>query len=118
MSKKGITYLAIPYTWSPKISFVIANKVAAKLIENGCVVFSPISHSHPISEHLPDDVAFSHETWMKQDLPVLQKCDRLMLVLIGENGLNLIKESRGCQEELSEAKKLNIPVEYYLYPDE
>ena len=45
-------YLAIPYTGIEEESFNIANKVAARLIEDGHIVVSPISHSHSIREKI------------------------------------------------------------------
>ena len=49
MNKDKLVYLALPFTAHPEKSFEIANKVAAKLMEQGVIVFSPISHSYPIA---------------------------------------------------------------------
>lgn len=48
--------------------------MAARLMDAGYCVFSPLSHSHPISAHCKVD-ATDHEYWMRQDLPWLECCD-------------------------------------------
>lgn len=110
-----ITYLCIPYSFAPELSFAIANEVAAELMLQGKVVFSPVSHSHHIADYLPKEHRTSHEFWMKQDLPVLRKCDELLVVVIGENGHQLIAESKGCHDEIGEAMIRQIPINYYQY---
>jgi hypothetical protein len=45
-------FLSINYTGMEEKSFRIANKYAAKLISEGHIVFSPISHSHPIAKEV------------------------------------------------------------------
>lgn len=113
--KEKLAYLAIPYTWNAEESFEIANIVAAYLMEEGYVVFSPISHSHPISKYLPDELQFSQEFWMKQDLRILSLCDVMILVEIGEDGVDLIDESKGCQSEIKFAGENDIHVERLYY---
>lgn len=108
-----LIYLAIPYTWNPEVSYEIANKVSAELMKGGHVVFSPISHSHPIASHLDKSLRTDHVFWMGKDLPVLKKCDELCIVHIKGKGLDpekLIKESRGLQEEIQTAKNEGIPI--------
>lgn len=113
MSK--ITYLAIPYTFNPEKSFKIANEIAAKMMSEGKVVFSPVTHSHPISLILGDEIMIDHDFWMKQDSELLKKCDEMLLVRIGKNGSQLIKESRGCMAEIKIATENNIPIRVYKY---
>lgn len=114
---KEITYLAIPYTWNPEKSFEIANKVAARLIIDGHVVFSPISHSHPIAVQMTPSAKTDYNLWMQQDLPVLSKCSEMVLVHIGEHGYKLIAESRGCQSEINFAISNKIPITEYHYEE-
>lgn len=65
MNKKDeIIYLAIPYTWNAMESFDVVNKVAGDLMKRGYIVFSPISHSHPISQHLGQNIQFDHDFWI------------------------------------------------------
>ena|SRR6185369_5341778 len=110
-------YLAIPYTWNPAKSFEIANKVSAKLMENGNVVFSPVSHSHGIADHLPTNIRTDSHWWMTQDLPLVEWADELHVVVIGENGNALIEQSRGVQMEIAHAKKHQKQIHIYEYYD-
>lgn len=109
-----IIYLAIPYTWNPTKSFEIANKIAADLMNEGHIVFSPISHSHPIADYLSPELRINQEFWMKQDLPLLQKCDEVFVVHIGSEGQTLIDESKGVQKELQRAKNLGLSITTYF----
>lgn len=108
-------YLAIPYSFNPELSYKIANTVAAKLMAEGYVVFSPISHSHPIADSLPEELRTDHDFWMKQDLPMLEWADELHVV---ELGGNLTENSRGVNEEMDTAFKLNKPIKYIFYGQE
>jgi hypothetical protein len=74
-------------------------------MQSGIVVFSPLSHSVPISTEMSDTVTLSHEFWMSQDLPILRRCDE-MLVL----GLTGWRESLGVRQEIFEAMTLKIPI--------
>src|SRR6056297_453184 len=111
-------YLAIPYSWNPEESFRIANEVAAELMEKGHIVFSPISHSHPICKHVSEDNKFSHEFWLKQDKAWLELCDWVLFIVIGENGMELLEDSEGCQDEYKDAEKLDKHINYYYYDTE
>jgi nucleoside 2-deoxyribosyltransferase len=79
-------YLAIPYTFNPELSFKIANRLSAELMSKGHVVFSPISHSHPIADFLPDELRTNSKWWMTQDLPFVEWADEVHAVCIGEYG--------------------------------
>lgn len=108
-------YLAIPYSFNPELSYKIANKVAAGLMAEGYVVFSPISHSHPIAAHLAPELRTDHEFWMKQDLPMLEWADELHVI---ELGGKLTEQSRGVNEEMHTAFKLGKPIKYIFYGQE
>jgi len=111
---KELVYVAIPYTWNKELSFEIANKVSAILMESGYNVFSPISHSHNIDYYITVKTDFNF--WMEQDLCILHKCDKLIIVRINDKyGDELIKNSPGCQKELNLAKELDIPIEILDY---
>jgi nucleoside 2-deoxyribosyltransferase len=83
----------------------MVTRIAARLMENGMEVFCPIAHSHAVAEHLPDALRYDHEFWMKQDLPILDKCD--MLIIAQLEGW---KESKGVREEFEFATKKNLPI--------
>lgn len=104
-------YLACPYSHS---DFVVreyrvaqANKKAAELMEVGNLVFSPLSHSHPISEHCKVDPT-DHDFWLRQDLWILDICDDMhILCLPGWD------KSKGIGIELEYAKSKGIGIVYH-----
>jgi len=110
-------YLAIPYSFNPELSFRIANKVAAGLMADGHLVFSPISHSHPIADHLPEELRTNSNWWMKHDLPMIDWADKVHVVCIGENGSELIEQSKGVCMELIHAKETKKPIHIIEYYD-
>jgi hypothetical protein len=110
-----IIYLGIPYSFNPEQSFHVANKVAAELMKQGNVVFSPVTHSHPIADYMKPELRCSHEFWMGKDLPILRLCSKIIFIVIGDDGLSLIDDSKGCQDEKAEALKCNIPIEFLKY---
>lgn len=110
-----ITYLALPYSFNHALSFAIANEVTAELLSQGKVIFSPVSMSHTLADYLPKEQRNSNDFWMGVDLPILRKCDELLVVVIGDNGHELIKESKGCRDEIKEAMINQIPINYYQY---
>lgn len=104
-----ITYLAVPYTHAdPKIRhyrFERVNKVAAKLMKEGHIIFSPISHSHPIAMEGETSTDWSY--WVNFDAAFL-KCSKKLIVLKLEGW----EESVGVAGELKIAKELGIPIEF------
>ena len=78
-------YLACPYShpekevreWRVKQ----ADKKAAELMEAGNLVFSPLSHSHPISNHCKVDPT-DHDFWLRQDLWILDICDEFHILCL------------------------------------
>jgi len=116
MAKEKI-YLAIPYTWNAAKSFEIANKVAAHYMSLGHPVFSPISHSHSIADHLDESLRYDQDFWMAQDLPLVEWCDEIVVVCIGEYGGDLIANSKGVRKEIESAQALGKKIEIYQYYD-
>lgn len=110
-------YLAIPYTFNPDLSFRIANKVAARLMSEGHVVFSPISHSHPLADYLPNELRTDAEWWMTQDLPFVEWADETHIICIGEFGATLIEESKGVQREIKHSQLHNKPIKIIEHYD-
>lgn len=109
-----MVYLGAPYS-SPKpavreLRFHQANIAAAKLMAQGFVVFSPISHSHPIAAYLEEHLLLDHEFWMAQDLGILEKADKLVVLRV--DGW---EKSRGVTAEIAHAEKCGIPIEYMDY---
>jgi nucleoside 2-deoxyribosyltransferase len=109
-------YLSIPYSWNPDVSYKVANEISAKLMQEGNIVFSPISHSHPIAEYLPKELQTDSDWWMTQDLYWIEHCDEIVIVDLFEyDGTRLIQESRGVQMEYKRAGELGKDINYYIY---
>ena len=108
MSK--LIYLAAPYT-DPDASVSAlraeqASYAAAMLMSRyGFAVFSPITHGHAVVDHLPLEKAISHDFWMGQCIPVLDRCDELhILRLPGWD------RSRGVKYEWDFAVRVHKPI--------
>ena len=103
-----ILYLAVPFTHSdPKIRenrFQTACRAAAKLMESGITVFSPLSHSVPIVRHGNLDELDS-TFWLSMDTPILRHCDEILVLC-----LDGWEESRGVKEEMLFALENNMPI--------
>jgi hypothetical protein len=75
-----LIYLACPYS-HPEAEvrlkrFNAVNRLAARLMRAGVLIFSPISHTHPIAEHgLPKGWDF----WGRYDRRMLGICDELLV---------------------------------------
>jgi hypothetical protein len=100
-------YISIPYTGVEDISFKLTNLVAGKLLDEGAIPISPISHSHPIEEHC--NKKWGWETWQKVDYALLDMCDGILVVDFDENK---IKNSVGVQDEIKYAKMKNKSVRF------
>ena len=76
-----LAYLATPYTKFPQGlsgAFVIAARLAARLLKAGVKVYSPICHAHPIAIHGglgPRD----HALWIPFDELMMARCDILIV---------------------------------------
>jgi hypothetical protein len=109
----NLIYLASPYSHAdPAIKqqrvFAIA-RVAGDLINQGCLVFSPIAHGETIVLNNPgfgDDWA----RWQLVSRGMIAKCDEFWVVMI--DGWN---ESNGVRAEIAIAHELGKPVQF-LYP--
>lgn len=105
------TYLASPYT--PHAGESVQDRVdaaclhAARMMDAGDAVFSPIAHSHYVADHLSDDKRMDHEFWMRQDLAILQAAAKVVVLR-----LPAWERSKGIAREIAEAQRLGIPVEY------
>lgn len=110
-------YLAVPYAVSPQRAFRAANQTAARLMLEGNIVFSPISHGHHIADHLPHAVRTDSDWWMKYERPHIEWADEVYVICIGDKGMEWIERSKGVQNELAIAAELGKPVRYTQYDD-
>jgi len=103
-------YLAAPYThWNPIVRWLrvrAVNRKAAELIDAGFIVFSPISHSHPISRYTKAHCC-DPEFWVRQDLAFMPVCDELWIYRL-KGWWN----SKGIGREIDCAKELKKEVVY------
>lgn len=61
--------------------FEHSNMMAARIMEEtGYIVFSPISHSHPIQKYC-DPKSWVHRFWHYQDKPYLEWCDEMWIAI-------------------------------------
>lgn len=75
-------YLAAPY-WHDIESvredrFLEICRAAGRIMLDGHVVFSPISHSHPIAKWTAN--TGSHDFWLRQDFPFVDWCDQVWVL--------------------------------------
>lgn len=101
----AIIYLAIPYRGQEYTSYCVANIVAARLIQAGNSVFSPISHGHAITRNTGERI--DEKTWQDVDIEILKRCDVVAVVK-----LDGWERSLGVAEEMTEADGMCIPVIY------
>jgi hypothetical protein len=103
-------YLSIPYTYNPEESFQIAQKVVAKLMQDGHIVFCGIIQGHFTKNYLPIELQESTKFWLEQSYPFIDWCESVYVVSIGEKGKDLIASSRGVQGEILYAQRTGKPV--------
>lgn len=102
-------YLAISYTGMQESSYRQANRMLAWAMSKGYNPFSPITHSHPVTEFgVPQDWEF----WEQVDTEWIQACDELW-VIIPEEGLDRIHNSTGVQAEIKLAEKFDMPIKVF-----
>ena len=121
--RMGIVYLACPYskgTLAAQLArYEAATHVAAKLIEQRLIVFSPITMTHPIDVILAKkgETLGSHY-WVEFDIAFMEACSELMvLTLPGWN------ESSGVAREMKFFQDRGLAVQYlepsdYLLADD
>ncbi len=109
---KKLVYLAAPYTHdNPKVveeRVRKINKYAAKLINKGLAVYSPISQCHEIAKvaQLPT----TWEFWEQHDRTFLAYCSHIVVLRLP--GYNL---SIGVRAEIKLAEELGVKVRYTDY---
>ena len=101
-------YLAIPYSGMTESSYKQATKATAELLKMEYNVFSPITHSHPLTKY---DMPGTWEFWEKIDYQWIDACDEVW-VFIPDEGIEPLIKSKGVNAEIAYAKKTNKPVRY------
>lgn len=107
-----LVYLATPYSRYPdglEAAFVDAAKLAARLLNAGVRVYSPICHGHPLSVHGELD-ALDHSIWLPFDEAMMSVSDALAVAMMPS-----WKKSKGIQYEIDYFDLARKPV-FYLEP--
>jgi len=111
---KKIIYLCVPYSHKSKKvrehRAMQADLVAARLMEMGHIVFSPISHSHRIEPFVRGRSRLNF--WLEQDQPFLEIADEVAILKL--DGWD---KSKGIAHEMLVAERLNKPI-FYIEPDD
>ncbi len=103
---KRIIYLASPYSHPDpamrELRYKQACEVAALLMRDGHLVYSPIAHSHPLTAFgLPANWEF----WRPLDEAMLAKCQALVVARLSD-----WEQSRGVRAELAQARELGLKI--------
>lgn len=102
-------YLACPYSHPDsnvrEYRFMKANQMAARLMRAGHIVYSPISHTHPIA--MEGDLPLDWAYWQSVDEFYIRLCEKVIVL-----ELNGWKKSKGVQAEIEIARALDKPVEF------
>lgn len=103
-------YLASPYNDSDsnvrQRRFEQVAAFAAKMVQSGYPVLSPICHWHPIAE--AHDLPKDYEFWLKVNMALLSKCDQIWVLM-----LDGWRESRGVKAEVNYAFEHKIRISYF-----
>ena len=99
-------YLALPYSHSDpqvrEVRYGTATSVAAYLMKQGAVVFSPITYGHQICQYGIDT---NFERWAELDYPMIAWADELWLLELDGHDISF-----GVQEELKHAELVGTKV--------
>lgn len=107
MNDKQYVYLACPYSHEdPQVReqrFNEANICAGKLMDAGFIVYSPISHSHPIA--VAHDLPKGWSFWGRIDETFVHFCTAVFILKLPG-----WEESTGVKAEMELAAKYGKPI--------
>jgi len=102
-------YLATPYSHDDPLireaRFNAVNKAAARLMSQGYLVFSPISHTHPIA--LAGDLPKGWDFWEEYDREFVKWADELCVLT-----LDGWRDSTGVTAEIKIAAQYGMLITY------
>lgn len=110
----GFWYLGSPYSKYPgglPRAHFLACLAAGRLIRAGIPVFSPIAHSHPISNYADID-PFDHDIWLPADAPIMRAARGIIVLK-----LDGWAASYGLTKEIEHFAEVGKPV-VYMEPGE
>jgi Domain of unknown function (DUF1937) len=99
-SGQGIIYLACPYShpdYEIRVTrFRAVTEVAARLIEKGCIIFSPVTMTHPIDLVMAGDKeTMGSDFWVEFDQAFMRACSSLVILTLPG-----WQESNGIKREM------------------
>ncbi len=102
-------YLATPYAHDdPAVMqrrFEQVTRYAGELMRLGVLVYSPISHNHPVATTVT--LPRTWEFWRDHDLAMLTRCSQLLVLR-----LDGWQKSTGVRAEMDFAAERGIPIVY------
>lgn len=107
--KYKLCYLATPYSkYEPGIhmAFVEASIFAARLMQHGVKVYSPIAHTHPLAIYGNID-PLDHSIWLPFDEAMMEASEALIVA-----EMDGWQESRGMAYEIAFFRARKKPVEF------
>lgn len=109
---EGIVYLACPYTSIDssvkEARFRAATLAAARLIEKGLIVYSPITMTHPIDVVLAgENATLGSDYWVSFDKLFMDACSEMMILKLPG-----WEQSEGIKREIDYFKKLGKRISY------
>lgn len=108
-----LVYLATPYSKYPagiEAAFRDASKYAARLMQSGVKVYSPIAHTHPLAVHGGVD-PLDHSIWLPFDEAMMIAADAICVLQ-----METWEASKGIAYEIEFFQKAGKPV-YFLNPE-
>lgn len=108
-SQPGYVYVATPYSKYPcgiVAAFEEACRATAWLVQQGCKVFCPIAHTHPVAMHGGID-PLDHAIWIPADKPLMDGASALVVVQMPG-----WETSYGITIEVEEFTKRGKPIFY------
>jgi hypothetical protein len=103
-------YLAIPYSGMEESSYEQSNEITSFILNeyNDKNVFSPITHSHPLTKY---GLRTTWNFWEKIDFQYIDWADEVWVV-IPKEGKDKIDNSVGVNAEIKYAKENGKPISY------
>ena len=102
-------YLAIPYSGMEQSSYEQATAATAHIINEYQInVFSPITHSHPLTKY---GIKGTWDYWQHVDYQYIDWANEVW-VLVPKEGIEKVLYSKGVQAEIKYAQETNKLVKY------
>jgi len=108
-NKTELVYLASPYTHEDKVvqrqRFHAVNRVAGRMLRDGIMVYSPISHTHQMA--IDSELPSGWDFWGPVSRSFLEVCSKLVVLR-----LDGWLESQGVQAEIDMAMEMGMDIEF------